>query len=225
MILDSFSKFNPDKIEKLGQIYLKWSSDKKNDVVQRLWNEFNLDTSPLGFVNSNLTQDLVSSDEYRSFIDEFNARQHFIATLKHKKRIRQIYEKLTIHCLPPDLTKEMIRKHDDSKLTVFEEIVGYTIRDVWKVSSNLCSKAAEHHFLTNPHHPEYFTNKRSDLNENMNKVGLLESIVDKIALNWEHNYRNYSNPTSVMWKKLPEEYLENYTEFDKTMIKDILGTC
>ena len=207
---------------------MKWNSDKKHDVVQRLWHEFNLDTSQLGFINFNLKQDFlrsVSSDEYSLFVDEFKARHHFISTLVHKKRIKQIYDKLAVHCLPPDLTKEIISKHDDSKLTDFEEIVGYTIRDIWKVASKLCSKAAEHHFLTNPHHPEYFANNISDSKENMNIVGLLESIVNKIALNWEHNFRNYDYPTGAMWKNLPDEYLENYNEFDKSRIKNILVSC
>ena len=59
----------------------------------------------------------------------------------------------------------------------------------------------------------------------MDFVDLLESIIDKIALNWEHQFGNYDEPSPLMWNDLPQKYFEHHTQFDKLRIKDILDYC
>ena len=219
-------------------------------MIHEIWNAYGLNTTY--FENNDLIskKDLVSSKEFELFFNVFGVRNHFKNILIHKGRIEKIYDALSKKCLPPELTKEAIMDHDNSVLINFEEIVGFTIRNVWKVSSNLFSRAAEQHYLTNPHHPEYFsmrTEGRENENEveendeneeesddeeenknphgNMNYANLLESIVDKIALNWEHHFGNYDEPSPLMWNNLPEKYMKKYTQFDRRLVKDILNTC
>ena len=219
-------------------------------MIHEIWNAYGLNTTY--FENNDLIskKDLVSSKEFELFFNVFGVRNHFKNILIHKGRIEKIYDVLSKKCLPPELTKEAIMDHDNSVLINFEEIVGFTIRNVWKVSSNLFSRAAEQHYLTNPHHPEYFsmrTEGRENENEveendeneeesddeeenknshgNMNYANLLESIVDKIALNWEHHFGNYDEPSPLMWNNLPEKYMKKYTQFDRRLVKDILNTC
>ena len=225
-LVDGRSKIEAHKIERLGQNFLRWHNNKKNDAVRKLFKEAGLNTTILDFDDFSLPLDYVSPSEFELFFYDFDVENHIQNTLLHKKRIMQIYDRLIRSCITPELTKEAISNHDNTKLTNFEEIVGYTIRDVWKVPSNLCSRASKHHFLNNPHHPEYFIN-RSDLSRLriMDYVDLLESIIDKIVLNWEQNYINYSEPIPIMWSNLPEKYLKSYTKYDKLRAKSILDSC
>ena len=126
-------------------------------MIHEIWNAYGLNTTY--FENNDLIskKDLVSSKEFELFFNVFGVRNHFKNILIHKGRIEKIYDVLSKKCFPPELTKEAIMDHDNSVLINFEEIVGFTIRNVWKVSSNLFSRAAEQHYLTNPHHPEYFS--------------------------------------------------------------------
>ena len=219
-------------------------------MIHEIWNAYGLNTTYLENNDFTSKKDIVSSKEFELFFNVFGVQNHFKNVLIHKGRIEKIYDALLKKCLPPKLTKEAIMDHDNSVLINFEEIVGFTIQNVWKVSSNLFSRAAEQHFLTNPHHPEYFSmrtqerlnedngeedvedteesedeEERENLHENMNHVDLLESIVDKIALNWEHHFGNYDEPSPLMWNNLPEKYLKKYTQFDKRLVKDILKSC
>ena len=219
-------------------------------MIHEIWNAYGLNTTYLENNNSISKNDLISSKEFELFFNVFGVRNHVTNILKHKRRIEKIYDTLSTKCLSPELTKEAIMDHDNSVLIHFDEIVGFTIRNIWKVSSNLFSRAAEQHFLTNPHHPEYFSmrtegredenkveendeneetsddeEKNENLHGNMNYVDLLESIVDKIAVNWEQHFGNYDEPSPLMWNDLPEEYLKKYTQFDKRLVKDILKSC
>ena len=211
-------------IEELGKYFLSWNTEKKNYVIRRLWKEFGLNTSLLVPANITIRESLISPEEYYLFAETFKARDNFIFMLHHRNMIYQIFSRLSQVCLPEILTKEIIDQHDNSVLSNFVELVGYTIKNIWQIKSNLYTNAYKHHHLSNLHHPEHFR-KSHNSTANMDFVSLLESVIDRVALHWQHRFPHKTAPNDAMWEHLPEKYLKQYTEYDKLRVKDILDHC
>ena len=182
---------------------------------------------PEGDDDNKLRNVFVSSKDYNLFADTFRVRDHFTSTLRHKNMIYQVFLRLSGKCLPAKLIKGVnILEHDNSAITDFTEVVGYTIKNVWKIeNSDLYTQATNHHHLMNPHHPEYFRKVTNKSTPNMRNIDLIESILDRIAVNWEQRFAEKTAPIDSMWEDFPDSYLKYYTEHDRSRIKRILYRC
>ena len=118
----------------------------------------------------------------------------------------------------------MIDQHDNDVIGNFVEIVGYTIKDVWKVNSSLCTDAINQHHKMSRHHPEHFR-KYPNVKNNMDFAGLLESVVDLIAGHWERHFKDRTVLNTVIYDDLPDRYLDHYTAYDKSRVRNILKSC
>ena len=203
---------------------MNWSAEKQNGALRRLLKESGLNERFTDDLDTKSNEIEISSQEYELFANEFRAQEHFTATIRHKTMISRVYSKLSNVCIPKNLTTEIIDQHDNSKLSNFLEVVGYTIKNIWKLKSDISTEASNHHHSRNRHHPEYFL-KHSNSPYNMDFVGMLESIVDIVAIQWEHQVRNETTPSDALWVDLGEDYLQKYTKSDKIRAKNIMKSC
>ena len=86
----------------------------------------------------------------------------------------------------------------------FIEIVGYTDRWTWGKSSLLWEEALQHHYANNPHHPQFYQDKR------MTRESLEESIVDMMACHWERKEGGGDEVPAEKIAGFSDFYLERY---------------
>ena len=212
-----------DIIER-GDDILNWTLDKQEAAKYRLWKEFGLSQ----YLNDKilLQQETISDDEYRFSLDTFRVRDHFMATLSHKKFINRSFSRFQKYFESIGLSKEQVNKHDDSKLTSFQEIVGYTDRWIWNIKTNAWNKAWIHHYTNNPHHPEYYINSDENgkkVQRDMGYVDLVESVVDMIACRWERVLRGNEAVTNQMLLDIHDSFLKRYTYKDQINVRKLIN--
>jgi len=160
---------------------------------------------------------VLSGDEKNIYakilIDLFNVQEHIQYSVNHKRFIEKTYRRFR-KCLP-NLGEESILKHDDSKFS-FIEIVGYTDRWTWGKSSLLWEEALQHHYANNPHHPQFYQDKR------MTRESLEESIVDMMACHWERKEGGGDEVPAEKIAGFSDFYLERYLPEDKLEVVALL---
>ncbi|KAL3872524.1 hypothetical protein ACJMK2_035748 [Sinanodonta woodiana] len=133
--------------------------------------------------------------------------------------------------------EEQVRKHDLSKFSP-EEVLGYgsmfkpgqrgfrTLQGDEKVE---WESALEHHYRSNPHHPEYFYPKKTESGERVkdlvihekNKNGKLymeESLVDMLAARGERDMCADAEIDVAQWMDIQEMYFKRYSDQDKEWV-------
>ena len=212
-----------DIIER-GDDILNWTLDEQEAAKYRLWKEFGLSQ----YLNDKilLQKETISDDEYRFLLDTFRVRDHFIVTLSHKKFINKSFSRFQTYFESAGLNEEQVNKHDNSKLTNFQEIVGYTDRWIWNIKTNAWNKAWIHHYTNNPHHPEYYIDSDESgkkVQRDMDYVYLVESVVDMIACRWERVLRGNEVVTNQMLLDIHDSFLKRYTYKDQINVRKLIN--
>ena len=137
--------------------------------------------------------------------------------------------------------EDLIRKHDLSKYTP-EEVLGYAVmfgdgQVSWKKleiveEKNEWNLALDHHYIHNPHHPEYFYPKQG--NGQREKFSIVEadpkgrlyieeSLIDMLASRGERNLKDDPAVSVGKWLDIAEVYLTRYSETDKKYVMQLLS--
>ena len=167
---------------------------------------------------------------------------HLRTATSHRKWIRTSFEffKMIGAKFSGDM-EELIRRHDLSKYTP-DEMLGYAVmfgdgQVGWKQLETEDEKiewnlALEHHYIHNPHHPEYFYVKREDgqrakfsiVEENdKGKLYMEESVIDMMASKGERNLKDDQTISIRKWLDIDEKYLKRYSENDMKYVTELLG--
>ena len=233
--MSNIIEMNKSDVHNMVKCFLGWSLGKQTSVKVQLQKEFGLDFSG-GEGENSITSDKelkshspnaqVSTKEYEMFAEEFKARQHFKETLSHKSFIQKAYQRFQSSFDSKNLTIERINMHDDTKLTCFLEVVGYTQRWIWMEKGDIWHQAWEHHFTSNSHHPEYYKKKNDKTGEtvqnDMHHLDLLESIVHMLACRWERKLGGKEAVTNEGLLDIDPYFLQRYTTNDREKVQDIL---
>ena len=202
-----------------------------------------VDARSLGHVQSE-TKGQNEDEEVSRIYDglvEHKVLTHLRTATSHRKWIRLSHEfcKLSGVSFSGDMDV-LIRKHDLSKYTP-EEMLGYAVmfgdaQVGWKkldtdAEKNEWNNALEHHYVSNPHHPEYFSPKQADgqrekisilkATEN-GKLYLEESLIDMLGSRGERNLKDDSTISHEKWMDISDVYLKRYEEEDKKYVQDLL---
>ena len=152
---------------------------------------------------------------------------HFKQTLEHRKWLYYTWVLLSdsFNESEAKCIDKLIMKHDLSKFSAVEA-VGYG----WKFGRLKSSKplknsdhlamwesALKHHYANNPHHPQYHSN------QDMPTHYLLESIIDMLGCRLQRNLAGRSDLKVEDIFKIPDTYLERYTEADRHRVKTYLS--
>ena len=206
-----------------GKSFLNWTREKQYSAMARVWKEFGLvqylDDSKNGQCEE------VSDDEYRFFVEDFKVREHFVVTLNHKRFILKSFTRFQKFFESLNLQREQVERHDDSKLTSFLEIVGYTQRWILEKKTDLWEEAWKHHYTTNSHHPEYYQHLlgNGDIKkENMSDLDIVESVIDMLACRWERKLDGKDDVDKKELLDINEFYLKRYTDDDRVKVKTLL---
>ncbi len=151
------------------------------------------------------------------FAQDFRADEHFAETISHKNFIVKVYE--SNKQLFPDVNLEQILEHDNSKMTSFIEVVGYTMQWTWKIKgTRIWDQALAHHYNVNPHHPEHYKENGG----NMEARFLQESIIDMAACRWERILGGRSDVSRIEMFNINDDFLARYTPQDRKIVRDFL---
>ena len=211
-------------VKQRGDDMLNWTLAKQEAAKYRLWKEFGLSQ----YLNDKilLQQETVSDDEYSFLLDTFRVRDHFIVTLSHKKFVKRSFSRFQTYFESIGLRQEQVNHHDDSKLTNFQEIVGYTGRWIWNIKTNAWNEAWIHHYTNNPHHPEYYIGSDENgkkVQRDMDYIYLAESVVDMIACRWERVLRGNEAVTNQMLLDIHDSFLKRYTYKDQINVRKLIN--
>ena len=218
----SGNKKNLDIVE-CGKLFRNWSEEKQNSAKNRLWREFGLfrflDETRYGEC------DTITDNEYLFLAEVFNVRQHFAKSLSHKKFILKSFTRFKSFFESINLKREQVEIHDDSKLTSFLEIIGYTQRWIWNTNTDIWRDALRHHYHTNSHHPEYYQSVSENggvIQENMKYLDIVESVIDMLACHWERKLNGKENVENKDLLDIDELFLKRYTDEDRIKVKSLL---
>ena len=172
---------------------------------------------------------------------ERKALTHLRTATSHRKWIRLSLEFCQIAgaSFSGDMVA-LIRRHDLSKYTP-EEVLGYAVmfgdgQVNWKpleieTEKNEWNLALEHHYVFNPHHPEYFYPKQDDGQrekfsimeaDSNGKLYLEESLIDMLASRGERNLKDDPTISLKKWMDIADVYMKRYSEEDKTYVISLL---
>ncbi|KAK3587751.1 hypothetical protein CHS0354_042706 [Potamilus streckersoni] len=138
--------------------------------------------------------------------------------------------------------EEQVMKHDLSKFSP-EEVLGYgtmfkpgqlgfkTLQGDEKVE---WESALEHHYRSNPHHPEYFYPKKTESGERVKdliiheikqngKLYMEESLVDMLASRGERSLCEDAEVDVEKWMDIQEMYFKRYSDGDREWVKNKLA--
>ena len=151
-----------------SKTFLSWSPLRQRRVLKTIWSKFGLNEETLTkHLDNNITDDydyesnidsITDTDEdYRLLAIEFRAKEHFEQTLSHKLYLEKVFDKVGGRYFP-NVTFSRVANHDVSKLASFVEVVGYTVKWVWRSNetSEAWNVALKHHYDHNSHHPEFY---------------------------------------------------------------------
>ena len=210
-------------ISESGKTFLNWSQEKQNAAKARLWNEFGLHRFFNDTENGQCQN--ITDEEYLFLVKDFNVREHFVITLNHKKFILKSYTRFQTFLESINLKREQVEKHDDSKLTNFLEIIGYTQRWIWNTKTDVWMDAWKHHYTTNSHHPEYYCYSSEDdkiQQENMEYLDIVESVIDMLACRWERKLDGKEDVKNEDLLDIEDVFLNRYTDNDRSKVKIFL---
>jgi len=219
-----------------------WSLVKQEEVKFRLYKEFGLsrllnekkhkETIEQAMQNGlDLLGDdkksSVSDAEYEYFAGILKVREHFKVTLSHKEFILKSFSRFQNYFESKGITKEQAECHDDSKLTDFKEIVGYTHRWILNLKTIEWRDAWRSHYTNNPHHPEYNhviheDDAQQNIYGNMEYVYLVESVMDMIACRHERTLYGNDNVTNEDLLNIESCFLKRYTSSDRIKVLEII---
>ena len=202
---------------------LQWSPQKQDAAKARLWTDFGLSA----FFNEDFKgqSNLITDGDYNQLLHDFNVQQHFVITLSHKRFIKKSFLRFQDYFESMGLKEEQINKHDDSKLTSFLEIIGYTQRWIWNEKTEIWNEAWRHHFTSNSHHPEYYTDldgKQENVQSDMEHFDLMESVIDMIACRWERQLEGKEDVKNEQLLQIGDYFLNRYTNNDRGRVKKLL---
>jgi len=204
--------------------FLDWSPAKKDELKFRLWKEFGL-SRYLDVWNEEFhPKRLVSDSEYEYLLEIVKVREHFNVTLSHKNFVVKSFLRFQEYFESKGVTKEQVNRHDDSKLTNFLEIIGYTYRWILNIKTTEWDQVWTHHYTHNPHHPEYFSSDENGekTQKDMEYVYLVESVIDMIACEWELKMCGKEDATDKDLLTFEDKYLERYTPNDRIRVNEIV---
>lgn len=152
--------------------------------------------------------------EYRRYIDEhlFNVKLAF-----------EQYKDLLCKALNVSVSSlgELIQRHDQSK---FEDIEFDAYRnwfypcDGEERDKDLFDEAWEHHYLNNPHHPQYWV--RENYIEDMPPIYIAEMLIDWQAMKIKFGGNNYEYYLQERDKK---PFSENTKKILDVVVKEVFG--
>ena len=116
----------------------RWSSDQQEMVTANILADFGIKSKAFGTVAVD------HADDYSHFIHTFKVKEHIEDVLLHKRTIVKVYERF--QTIFKSVTMDAIKKHDDSKVNSFVELLGYTDRFVWDNDSPHWRVALDHHY-------------------------------------------------------------------------------
>jgi len=214
-----------DKIMELESKLMDWSLAKQEEVKLRLWKEFDLsrfyDESIYQRVFEDKSKLLVSDSEYYYLLDIVKVREHFNVTLSHKSFVLKTFSRFQKYFESKGITIEQVSRHDDSKLTSFIEIVGYTHRWILNIETKEWDQAWVHHYTNNSYNPEYYITKEK-VQKDMDFVNLVVSVMDLIAFRWEKIFCGNEEVTNKSLLVIEEQILKRYTLTDRLRISIII---
>ena len=131
----------------LGKTLLSWNQEKQDAAIVRLWKEFNL----YQFYDDAMEERCkkLTDKDYKLLVNDFKVDKHFVRTLSHKKFILKTFSRFQTYFESINLKLEQLERHDDSKLTNFLEIIGYTQRWIWNNKDDIWKDASKHHHMVN----------------------------------------------------------------------------
>ena len=223
--MDNFATNTGLDISLCGKTILNWSKDKQKAAKIRLWKEFGCHNY-LDDGNLDDECEKLKVDEWKLLLETFNVRNHFIVTLNHKRFIRKSFLRFKTYFESLGLKLEDIDKHDDSKLTSFLEIIGYTQRWIWKIKTDAWEDAWKHHYTANPHHPEYYLHVDENgetFQDNMRYLDLVESVIDMVACRWERQLKGREDVTNDELLYIEEFYFTRYTASDRIKVAKLIN--
>jgi len=215
-----------------------WPLVKQEEVKFRLYKEFGL--SRLSnekkhketiqqaieeglFLLGDHEKSSVSESQYEYFAGILKVREHFKNTLRHKKFILKTFSRFQNYFESKGITKERAECHDDSKLTDFIEIVGYTHRRILNLKTIEWSKAWRRHYMNNAYHPEhYHISDENNIQQDMEYVNLVESVMDMLACRWEKTLYGNEDVTNEDLLNIEYCFFKRYTSSDRIKATEIL---
>ena len=168
---------------------------------------------------------------------------HLRTTTSHRKWLRMTLEfcQMTGGKFSGDI-EELIKRHDLSKYTA-EEVLGYAVmfgdeqvnqKQLGPQEKTEWNLSLEHHYIHNPHHPEYFyvkqadgTREKFDIIEAVPDNGKLymeESLIDMMASRGERNLKDDATISVEKWLDIDERYMKRYAEADRKYVMELLDT-
>ena len=122
----------------------------------------------------------------------------------------------------PDEMDTIVRIHDLTKYTR-DEALGYAvmfgqtgeIKELEGEELTEWKATLKHHYDSNPHHPEFFDNRRDDdpkmsVFDGFNPY-LAESIIDMLAARGERRLKGDAKFSVSKWFDMPDQYLNRYS--------------
>lgn len=142
--------------------------------------------------------------------------KHFSQTITHRKWLYLMFVLIadSIESVIREQLLELVLIHDLSKFSAVEAL-GYGLKFgrpdglVKEKEKNAWENALHHHYEHNPHHPP------SDPGKNMHNIYLLESLIDMLACRVERVLSMDETTTPEAIFKVPDTFLERYTDRDK----------
>lgn len=191
---------------------INWPVYRKNIFLKKIWQHYDLKYQDNAIFNYSYNFNKTINDDF-ILLTSNGILTHFDNIINHKNNIKKIYNLIKPYNIFTNIAYEQILNHDDSKLTNFLEILGYTDKYVNNKHSDLWIDAYKHHYEYNKHHP----NKN-----NMELCFLEESIINKMA----HYLENINDNINI--KKLVNginntDYLSDYTYNDSLIVEKYIN--
>lgn len=142
----------------------------------------------------------------------------------HRRWIKNTYNFLKIAGVKfPHKMETLVRIHDLTKYTR-DEALGYAVmfgqtgafRKLEGEELLEWTATLEHHYRSNPHHPEFFAGRKDDDPEmgvfNDSNPYLAESVIDMLAARGERSLKEDVEFSVSKWFDIPDQYLKRYSD-------------
>jgi len=157
-----------------------------------------------------------------------NIANHLSIVASHRKHLNIVYELCTIakvNFMGEIEMEKRVKAHDLSKYGP-HEAMGYSImfgvdqcfRELQGKDKERWDKALDHHYKTNPHHPQYAGEAL------MHPADLEESLLDMMACRLERSLKGHSIINVAHLMHFPSEYLWRYHQPDRTKIRNMIDS-
>ena len=159
---------------------------------------------------------------------------HYSTTASHRKHLQQVLDLFIICDVFTEDDKEEIKQavkvHDWSKYGP-DEAIGYGImfgvnkkfRKLNEMEAVFWERSLKSHFASNSHHPQYHTKAGSDKLEPMDKINMVESVIDMLACVLERELEESKVVKVNEFFEISDKFLERYLPSDREAVKQFLG--